>query len=295
MEVVDVKAMMMRSAPARRWMELALVALVATIPLACTDRAKEADTAHAPVPIAVTRSGVEVTKVEKSRADRRIQADIVNGKETRTIVFEPLTDAPMPVGFTVRIEGGDAGAFEVSLAWDRATGRVWMRQRTALDAFEIARRAYDGRVYESCDLNGERVESDHVDLPGVQIDKAIARWRQGRFDPPTTDMRELESSFAQFDALAVTYRKSSLVANPDADLLRSLMNDPDFAAAISGESIDALRNDGNLATSLCHYLAICTGIACRFYAPACGFCAAGAIACAIVDIACGFIGCDCCS
>jgi hypothetical protein len=260
------------------------------LPLGCADRASNSD---AETPVAVTGDGVRIVRVERNEAARTIAADVEAAGTVRTVTVRPLDAGPLPTGLTARIDGSAEGAFEMSVAWDAATGTVWMRQSASSDVLVVSRAVQSGRVHETCELNGNRVDMDYPEMPDEQIDKAIARWRHGDLDLAPPGIRELGDGLAQLDAMAAEYAQTSLATSTERGLLLSLWNDPVFAGAISGEPVDPLRWE-NPARALCGYLALCMSISCRMNLPVCGFCTTGVISCLIVHVACAVIGCDCC-
>jgi hypothetical protein len=260
------------------------------LPLGCADTANNAG---GEAPPAVTEGGVRVIRVERDVVSRVIAADLDDAGEGRMVTFRPFDGGPFPGGLTATMDGAGAEPFEMSMSWDEAAGSVWMRQRTTDDVFEVSRSVRAGRVHETCQLNGKRVELDYPELSEVELDKAVAHWRRGELDMAPERFRELGDAFARLDVLAAEYATTSLAANSNREALISVWNDRAFAGAIAGETIDPLRWE-NPARALCSYLALCMSISCRLNFHVCGFCTTGVISCLIVHVACVVIGCDCC-
>lgn len=276
----------------RAWQVIGIWAALssALLPMGCSDTTNNADSE---TPVAVTANGVRIVRVERNEAARTITADLERTGESRTVVFGPLEAGPFPTGLTASVDGSDTDGFQVLLSWDEASGTVWMRQQTATDVLEVVRSVRAGRVHESCELNGTRVDLDYPEMTDGQLDKAVARWRRGDLGLAPPEIAALGSSFAALDELSAQYAASSLASNANRELLASVWDDAAFAGAISGGSVDPLRSKG-LAGSLCRWLGLCSAFSCRFFPPACEFCAAGVVACLIIDLACEVIGCDCC-
>lgn len=282
------------TASRRLWLGIA-VAACCLAPPGCADKTNNADAGRAGKSRAGEPGGIEIRSVVRDRAAGRIMAELSTKDGTRELEIERSARAPVPVALTTRLRDESTMRIELSIGVDPESGRAWIRERTAYDTIEMTRWNRDGKVFETCDLNGDRVEFEHADLPVEQIDKAIAKWRRGDLDLSTPEMRALADPFSRLDAIAAEYAASSLVGNPDADVLRTLLNDPDLAGDLSGDPSAPLRAD-TMAGTLCRYLNTCTMISCRFFVEdLCLFCAAGSIACAIASTFCQLVGCDCCS
>jgi len=273
----------------RRCAALWAMVSVSGVPIGCTDRTNDIDTQ---APVAVTDGGVEIVRVERDPVARMIVADVNSTGGEYVISLEAAHVAPFPAGITAHVDGGGE-EFTLSVAWDTVDERVWMRQRTSTDELEVTRWVRDGMVHESARLNGVETRAAYPQAWSGELDRALAHWRRG--DPVMTPaMAELGGVFARFDAMKASYDVTSLPASPGGELLVSLLNDEQFAVAISAPGDEPLRHQQTIAGTLCAYLSMCTAIACRFLPQACTFCASGVIACSIVDVACRFAGCDCC-
>ena len=267
------------------------IALALMVP-ACAERTNNSDTN---TPVAVTGRGVEIRTLERDEARRTVAATVVEHGIERHLTLAPLLDGPSP-GLVATID--DNGSFfELSLAVNEHTGEVWIRERTAVDEMTITLREHDGRVFESYDINGDRLAFDRPVLPPLQMDKALARYRAGAIHTAATpELRELGSVLADFDAFYTPTMSNTLNNNPAGDLLVSLFVDETFGSVVLGDDPSPDRKDG-LGNRFCFVATRCGSLACLIGGaanPICAACAGAATACAIMEMVCWVAGCDCC-
>jgi hypothetical protein len=267
------------------------IALALMVP-ACTERANNSDTGS---PVVVTGNGVEIMNVERDETRRTVVATVSQHGIQRSLTLAPLPDGPSP-GFTAILD--DNGSFyEMSIAVNEHTAEVWIRERTAVDEMTMTIRQADGRVFESYEINGERMAFERPDLPFVQMEKALARTRAGTIHTAATpELRETGEVLAAFDAFYAPTLSNTLNNNPAGELLMSLLEDDVMTGVVVGDDPAPDRKDG-LAQRGCFVATRCAAVACLIGGssnPICAACAGAATACAIVEIYCWFAGCDCC-
>ena len=278
-----------RGRPAR--VVWSFIALALVLP-ACAERGSNSD---ATAPVAVTERGVEIRDLARDDTRRTVAATVVEHGIERRLTLAPLPDGPSP-GLVATIED-DGSFFELSFAANEHTGELWIRERTAVDEMTIVLREHDGRMFESYDINGDRLAFDRPVLPAVQMEKALARYRAGDIDDAaTSELWEIGDAFAAFDAFYTPTMTNTLHHNEAGDLLMGLLQDPVVAGVVIGDDPTPNRKDG-LSSRFCWVITACAGIKCLFGGlanPACAACASGAVGCAIMELYCWWAGCGCC-
>jgi len=255
-----------------KWM---VVAAAATLLSGCEDRSNNS---NARAPIAITRAGIEIVDVTRRMDRRTVEAVIVAGGEERQVTMKPLLDGPLPSGFTAQLDGGD----EIAYGWDERSGAVWFLQQSGENHFEMTRIVAQGRVAEEYVINDRSLHLDYADLPASITDKAVNKYVAGEsLDGTSPEVVELAGAFAAFEAFAAEL--PSDMTSTDQSLLNSLLSDPIFAGAITGEDVDPNRPDG-----LCKFFNVCAAISCKFIGNVqiCTICAAGSLACLFMDWFC---------
>jgi hypothetical protein len=259
---------------------------------ACAERANNSDTEN---PVIVTGSGAEITHLERDETRRTVAATVAEHGIERHLTLAPLPDGPSP-GLVATLDDGES-FYELSIAVNEHTGELWIRERTAVDEMAMTFREAHGRVFESYDINGERLSFDYPALEAEQLDKAVARYRAGDIDMAATpELREVGVTLAAFDAFYTPTTANTLHDNPAGSLLVSLLSDPIAASAITGGDVTPQRVDG-AAQRVCWAASLCMRYKCKLGGlanPLCTACGGVTAACLFTEVACWIAGCDCC-
>ena len=255
-----------------KWM---VVAAAAALLAGCEDRANNT---NARAPVAITRSGIEIVDVTRRMDERTVEAVIVAGGEERQVTMKPLVDGPLPSGFAAQLDSGD----EIAYGWDERSGALWFQQQSGDMHFEMTRVVANGRVAEEYVFNDRTLHLDYADLPAAITDKAVNKYVAGAsLEGASPEVVELADAFAAFEEFAAEL--PSDMTSTDQSLLTSLLADPIFAGAITGEDVDPNRPDG-----LCKFFNVCAAISCKFInnIQICTICVAGSLACLFMDWFC---------
>lgn len=256
-----------------KWM---VVAAAAALLAGCDN--DRSNNANAREPVAITRSGIEILEVTRRMDERTVEAVIVAGGEERQVTMEPLLDGPLPSGFRAQIDDGD----EIAYGWDERSGALWFQQQSGENHFEMTRIVAHGRVAEEYVFNNRSLQLDYADLPAAITDKAVNKYvARESLDGASAEVAELAGAFAAFEEFAAEL--PSDMTSTDQSLLTSLLTDPIFARAITGDDVDPNRPDG-----LCKFFNVCAAISCKFInnIQICTICVAGSLACLFMDWFC---------
>lgn len=237
-----------------------------------------ANNSRAREPIAVTESGIEIVEVTRRMDQRTVEAVIVIGGEERQVTMKPILDGPLPSGFTAQLDGGD----RVAYGWNEHSGAIWFQQQSGEDHFEMMRAVANGRVAEDYIFNDRSLHLEYADLPAPITDKALNKYAAGAsFEQSSPEVVELHNAFSDFEEFAADLPDAT--TSSDATLLTSLLADPIFAGAITGEDVHPNRPDG-----LCKFFNVCAAISCRIInnVHICTACLAGSLACLFLDWMC---------
>lgn len=266
---------------------------LALMPLACAEQTNNSD---ANTPVAVTAGGVEIVSLERDETRRTVEATVSNHGVERHVTLVPLVDGPSP-GLQATIASDGGTFFEVSIAYDERTRELWVRERTAVDEMTLTMREHEGRVFETYEINGARLEFDRPAMTAAQLDKAIARYRSGEIaSAATPELREVGEKLAVFDAFYTPTMSNTLHHNSDGELLMALIADPTVAGLVTGEDVTPQRADGSVQR-LCYAASLCMAWKCKLGGitnPVCVACVGTYVTCVIAEIICWFAGCDCC-
>lgn len=255
-----------------KWM---VAAAAAALLAGCEDRTNNSS---ARAPVAITRSGIEIVDITRRMDKRTVEAVIVAGGEERQVTMKPLLDGPLPSGFTAQLDSGE----EIAYGWDERSGALWFQQQSGDMHFEMTRVVANGRVAEEYVFNDRTLHLDYADLPASITDKAVNKYVAGAsLDGTSPEVVELADAFAAFEEFAAEL--PSDMTSTDQSLLTSLLADPLFASAITGEDVDPNRPDG-----ICKFFNVCAAISCKFInnIQICTICAAGSLACLFMDWFC---------
>ncbi len=255
--------------------KLMVVAAAAAMLSGCEDRTNNS---NAREPVAITQSGIEIVDVTRRMDTRTVEAVIVAGGEERQVTMKPLLDGPLPSGFTAQLDGGD----EIAYGWDERSGAIWFLQQSGDMHFEMTRSVANGRVAEEYVFNDQTLHLDYADLPASITDKAVNKYvARESLDGTSAEVVELAGAFADFEEFAAEL--PSDMTSTDQSLLTSLLSDPIFAGAITGEDVDPNRPDG-----LCKFFNVCAAISCKLIhnVQICTVCVAGSLACLFMDWMC---------
>lgn len=268
------------------------IALALMLP-ACAERTNNSDNK---TPLAVTERGTEIVDMQRDEAARTVAATVSRDGIERRVKVLPVADGSGN-DFVATIED-DGSFFEVAIGIDERTGEVWARERTEVDEMEIRLLRRDGRVYESYEINGERLSFDRPDLPAAQLDKAIARYHQGDiWESSSPGMLETADRLAEFDAFYTPTTGNTLHHNPQGEVLMDLLTDPGAVAVLTGGDPIVLRKDG-AAQRVCWLAAMCVSFKARILGglanPLMASCGGTLAACVFTEVACWVAGCDCC-
>ena len=256
--------------------KLVVFAATAALWSGCND--DSANNSSVREPIAVTESGIEIVEVTRRMEERTVEAVIVIGGEERQVTMKPILDGPLPSGFTAQLDGGD----HVAYGWSEHSGAIWFQQQSGENHFEMMRAVANGRVAEDYIFNDRSLHLEYVDLPASITDKALNKYAAGEsLESASPEVVELADAFSSFESFVADLPAG--MTSGDNDVLASLLSDPNFAVAITGEEPDPNRPDG-----LCKFFNVCAAISCKFLnnIQVCTICAAGSLACLFMDWFC---------
>ena len=263
-----------------KWM---VVAAAAALLAGCDDdRANNANTRE---PVAITQSGIEILSVTRRMDERTVEAVIVAGGEERQVTMEPLLDGPLPSGIVTTVTSRDGETIRRSYGWDASTGATYIREQSGQDDFELLRTPGAGRVVEQYRYNDIPLRLEFPEMSGEVYDKITSKVLRGEsLDAATPGVREFAGAVEQFGEFAVQLPDRMTTSTAEGDLIGSLLTDPVFANAVTGEDVIDL----SLKDNICRFFNTCAAFSCRFFGTVqiCTICLAGSLACAFLDLLC---------
>jgi hypothetical protein len=274
------------------WRAAALVILVFV--LGACDRKENHPVSGEPAAINLSDGESKVVGFTRDVASRTITASVERGENIYDLSVMPATDLPAP-GFAASLVAEDGSRFTVEFALDEASGRFWFREYTNVDELTGSSWNTDEIIYEEYVVNGQSFTTDYPNLG----DEGLRRARNLHYhgiassDLPA-GVLDVGRAQAEYDAFYTSVAPASLNNNPTGEALMSLLGDPAFAAAVTGNTPDPLRID-TWDSRFCWAVTVCSRLKCGILGnPLCVPCVGATIACVVTEIICWFMGCGCC-
>jgi hypothetical protein len=241
---------------------------------------------------------VSVLDLVRDEQARRIEARILVGGSERHLTVKQPEGAPLPFGFCAELTDIDRNLlFGLQLAWNPDTpDSVWVKEETQSDWLTLFVRRSGNRVTEEYIVNDEPFSVDYpiVDSelsPYDVIDSVLSE----STEQASPEAKELVARIADFKAFYERYAGNTLNANPDGEVLVSLLNDEDFVNYAVGGGITLKRGyDGALRSPtgrwfsrFCALASLCSAIKCVATPgnPVCLPCTGASVTCGIVIVA----------